>query len=964
MYCDKDETCSGHGNCSPSSGTCNCQGNYYTSDCSVYCHKVHTCNNNGQCDSSTGQCVCSSGYYGPSCSITCDPVQDCSNHGACNPQGQCACNQNYYSEDCSVFCDASTTCSNHGQCATSTGECQCDSHYYSQDCSVYCDASTSCNGHGQCASSTGLCQCDENYYSSDCSLFCDPVTTCNNHGTCSSSGVCECDDPWYGDHCDMQPCPNDCTPPNGQCDLSTGTCTCFGSWIPPSCAFSSCPNDCSGHGTCDSSTGQCTCDPGFGGEDCQPVGCPNNCSDHGVCNEATGVCACEVGFQELPDCSRSKLLISPFGCRSLGPGNFFTLYFGYENLNADSMVLTGTDNVFSSLPPRNPDRPTVFLPGRHENVFSETFNFQGSATWTLAQANFASLTRISGPLCPQLLSGDMSVPSGPPPQVSFVPHPVRQTSSKLLGLESVGDTSPDTSALTVETFVGFPPIPVQLLVDTSSSVVAVKSSSYNPSSSIESYVFSASHGGCASHQAFEGSDSKCAVSGEGWSGYLTSDSVSLGGPSTFANVAIMTSLEGNNLYQGVDGSLGLNLGNPENLLTQMTQSAQLSSPQLGLCVNADGSGYLHTGRVNETASGSNMAFLSLSWAINRGGDPKSYSVFLSSVLVNGRPLSSDGAVLNAGVKGTVIQSLHDSLDFPTPVYAQLLDQLMDAVPDDLRTEATRQAIMQRQAVFSASLLTSLPNVELVVAMEPAPSTASMHVNIPPAAYFRETSNGNFAFFLGQTPDSGPSATILGSPFLRDKFVLFDFQNGRIGVAPLAQPCSMDCRSKATFGDCVSHDSCGWCEGSDGQAVCVEGDDAGPTSPEFRRMCGLRTIMRSKSAVAGASHAANTWVHISRGTTVQKPDGRNPNSPKEDNGGSSKTVVIALSVSLGTLVVVVAVLATVSYFRRRRRGPARTYLAGPSIQGEEEDEGEAEDRPLFSHRGNQSSHQNYGLAVKL
>ena len=144
----------------------------------------------------------------------------------------------------------------------------------------------------------------------------------------------------------------------------------------------------------------------------------------------------------------------------------------------------------------------------------------------------------------------------------------------------------------------------------------------------------------------------------------------------------------------------------------------------------------------------------------------------------------------------------------------------------------------------------------------------------------------------------------------------------------------------------------------------QGDDAGPTSPEFRRMCGLRTIMRSKSAVAGASHAANTWVHISRGTTVQKPDGRNPNSPKEDNGGSSKTVVIALSVSLGTLVVVVAVLATVSYFRRRRRGPARTYLAGPSIQGEEEDEGEAEDRPLFSHRGNQSSHQNYGLAVKL
>lgn len=65
-----------------------------------------------------------------------------------------------------------------------------------------------------------------------------------------------------------------------------------------------------------------------------------------------------------------------------------------------------------------------------------------------------------------VLSGDMSVPSGPPPQVSFVPHPVRQTSSKLLGLESVGDTSPDTSALTVETFVGFPPIPVQLLVDT------------------------------------------------------------------------------------------------------------------------------------------------------------------------------------------------------------------------------------------------------------------------------------------------------------------------------------------------------------------------------------------------------------------------------------------------------------------------------------------------------------------
>lgn len=43
-----------------------CAGSYFLSDCSVYCDKDATCNGHGDCDDD-GNCVCSWAYSGVAC---------------------------------------------------------------------------------------------------------------------------------------------------------------------------------------------------------------------------------------------------------------------------------------------------------------------------------------------------------------------------------------------------------------------------------------------------------------------------------------------------------------------------------------------------------------------------------------------------------------------------------------------------------------------------------------------------------------------------------------------------------------------------------------------------------------------------------------------------------------------------------------------------------------------------------
>ena len=54
----------------------------------------------------------------------------------------------------------------------------------------------------------------------------DCAHNCSGHGVCRSNGSCECDSKWAGPLCDEKACPNNCSAPQGSCNIAMGVCVC------------------------------------------------------------------------------------------------------------------------------------------------------------------------------------------------------------------------------------------------------------------------------------------------------------------------------------------------------------------------------------------------------------------------------------------------------------------------------------------------------------------------------------------------------------------------------------------------------------------------------------------------------------------------------------------------------------------------------------------------------------------
>jgi len=130
--------CNDEGVCiAPGSG-CDCNENYYTSDCLVFCN-VSECgqktHGNGGCSNDTGICECFENYYNSDCSVFCDnDVCSQEGHASCNSQGTCSCDSQYYGSTCNTFCDPEKTCNSNGICKED-GSCDCMTTYAGSTCS-------------------------------------------------------------------------------------------------------------------------------------------------------------------------------------------------------------------------------------------------------------------------------------------------------------------------------------------------------------------------------------------------------------------------------------------------------------------------------------------------------------------------------------------------------------------------------------------------------------------------------------------------------------------------------------------------------------------------------------------------------------------------------------------------------------------------------------------------------------
>ncbi len=322
--------CSGHGQCSDLSGiaVCECDEGYTGLDCAGCeagyqdndadgtcepgCALVDLdCSGHGQCSDTSGsaRCLCDDGWTG----LACDACA-----AGYHPDGQGGCAAD---TDCQV-----NSCNGHGQCDDATGVvvCDCDDNYEGDHCELcaagYQDndadgtclpdcatAGLDCGAHGQCSDSDGAaaCVCDAGYAGQGCDQCaagyqdndgdgtCQPDCataglTCSDHGQCSDAGgqaACICDAGYAG---------ADCSACAAQYQDNDGDGTCL-----PSCAGA--PPDCSGHGTCSDASGQvaCVCNPGYQGSDC------SDCADDYQDNDGDGTC--------LPDCSLANLDCSGHG---------------------------------------------------------------------------------------------------------------------------------------------------------------------------------------------------------------------------------------------------------------------------------------------------------------------------------------------------------------------------------------------------------------------------------------------------------------------------------------------------------------------------------------------------------------------------------------------------------------------------------------------------------------------------
>ena len=171
-----------------------CNNDSYSQLCSTLCDMITTCSGHGRCIGSSGSCKCHDGWSGESCNVY--TLEECPGGFSatdCKP-----CEENVYS-NCSKLCDMMQMCHGHGRCIGSSGMCKCHNGWSGESCNVTVSTPTQCpDGY----SGTDCEPCEENLYSNKCSQSCEMMRTCGGHGRCDGiSGMCKCHGVWSGASC-------------------------------------------------------------------------------------------------------------------------------------------------------------------------------------------------------------------------------------------------------------------------------------------------------------------------------------------------------------------------------------------------------------------------------------------------------------------------------------------------------------------------------------------------------------------------------------------------------------------------------------------------------------------------------------------------------------------------------------------------------------------------------------------
>mmetsp|Transcript_12576 Transcript_12576/g.35526 ORF Transcript_12576/g.35526 Transcript_12576/m.35526 type:complete len:236 (-) Transcript_12576:152-859(-) len=165
-------------------------------------------------------------------------INNCSDHGNCH-YGFCYCDSGYYGIDCSNSSCPGDFCYYDEDTQEQICTHCCHAPYSHTDADVYladygkqsCSRERPGESNGIC-DGRGTCHCAPPFVGLDCAIK-DCMSTengvCNGAGWCSHEypvSRCMCDPGYTGSVCEEMHCLNNCSYPNGVCDLTTGTCEC------------------------------------------------------------------------------------------------------------------------------------------------------------------------------------------------------------------------------------------------------------------------------------------------------------------------------------------------------------------------------------------------------------------------------------------------------------------------------------------------------------------------------------------------------------------------------------------------------------------------------------------------------------------------------------------------------------------------------------------------------------------